>query len=126
MMECEATRQNGPRSVDLVVEAGWVLTMDREDRVIQDGAVAVEGKHIVAVGPREEILRGYQARLYLGGRHQILMPGLVDPYGHAGHGLIKGIYHPERGWPTNPLYFHATDEGWWYAEGLLSAVERLR
>lgn len=125
-MEGEPTCQSRPCTVDLIVEAGWVLTMDGEDRLIPDGAVAVKGKYIVAVGPREAVFRGYQARAQLGARHQIAMPGLVDTYGHAGHGLIKGIYHPERGWPTNPLYFHATDEEWWYAEGLLSAVERLR
>lgn len=125
-MEGESLLQDNLCSVDLIVEAGWVLTMDEEDRVISDGAVAVRGKRIVAVGPREAILRTYQARVQLGGRDQVLMPGLVDTYGHAGHGLIKGIYHAERGWPTHPLYFHATDEAWWYAEGLLSAVERLR
>ena len=46
--------------------------------------------------------------------------------GMPGTALIKGIHHPELGWPTGHLYFHATTEEWWYAEGLLSAVERLR
>jgi cytosine/adenosine deaminase-related metal-dependent hydrolase len=40
--------------------------------------------------------------------------------------MIKAIRHPELGWPTNDLYFHAADEGWWAAEGLLSALERLK
>ena len=55
-----------------------------------------------------------------------MLPGLVDTYGHAGHGLIKGLHHPRYGWPTGPLYFQATTEDWWYAEGLLSALERLK
>jgi len=125
-MEGEPGPRNGPCPVDLIVEGGWVLTMDGEDRVIPDGAVAVEGQAIVAVDTQEAIRQRYRAEVRLGGRHCVVMPGLVDTYGHAGHGLIKGIYHPERGWPTNPLYFHATDEEWWYAEGLLSALERLR
>ncbi len=118
--------QEEARWVDLIIEGGWVLTMDPQDRVLPDGAVAVDGGNIVAVGPREVVCREHQARVRLDARGKIVMPGLVDVYGHAGHGLIKGIWHPERGWPTNPLYFHATDEEWWYAEGLLSAVERLR
>jgi cytosine/adenosine deaminase-related metal-dependent hydrolase len=40
--------------------------------------------------------------------------------------MIKAIYRPDIGWPTNQLYFHATDERWWHVEGLLSALERLK
>jgi cytosine/adenosine deaminase-related metal-dependent hydrolase len=54
------------------------------------------------------------------------MPGLIDTYGHAGHGLVKGIHHPRLGWPNNQIYFHATTDEWWYAEGALSALERLK
>jgi len=112
--------------VDLLIEGGWVLTVDPQNRLIQGGAVAVNGRNIVAVDTAEAVRRAYTAKTVLDARHKVVMPGLVDTYGHAGHGLIKGIHHPDLGWPTNPLYFHATDERWWYAEGLLSALERLR
>jgi 5-methylthioadenosine/S-adenosylhomocysteine deaminase len=112
--------------VDLILEGGWVLTMDRENTLIQDGAVAVRGREIVAVGRAEEVKAACSAQEMIDARHKIIMPGLVDTYGHAGHGLIKGIHHPGPGWPTNPLYFHATDENWWYAEGMLSWLERLK
>ncbi|MGQ9583846.1 MAG: amidohydrolase family protein [Anaerolineae bacterium] len=115
-----------PTKIDLIIEGGWVLTMDGQDRLIRDGAVAVKGNSIVAVDTRVAITKSYAADRVLDARQKVVMPGLVDTYGHAGHGLVKGIHHPDLGWPTNPLYFHATDEGWWYAEGLLSALERLR
>jgi imidazolonepropionase-like amidohydrolase len=41
--------------VDLLVSGGTVVTMDSGKRVIEDGAVAVRGDAIVAVGPRQEI-----------------------------------------------------------------------
>ena len=112
--------------VDLIIEHGTVLTMDPENRIISDGAVAVQGNHIAAIGSSADIGEKYTARQVLDATHKVIMPGLVDTYGHAGHGLVKGIHHPELGWPTGQLYFHATTEEWWYAEGLLSAVERLR
>lgn len=115
-----------PVQVDLIIDGGVVLTMDPQNRLIQDGAVAVRGKTIAAVGTAEEVRQAYTAETVLDARHKVVMPGLVDTYGHAGHGLIKGIHHPGLGWPTNKLYFHATDERWWYTEGLLSALERLR
>ncbi len=112
--------------VDLIIEHGTVLTMDSDNRIISDGAVAVQGNRIIAIGSSADIGEKYTAQQVLDATHRVIMPGLVDTYGHAGHGLVKGIHHPELGWPTGQLYFHATTEEWWYAEGLLSAVERLR
>ena len=114
------------KRVDLIIEGGVVVTMDPQHRVIRDGAVAVEGNAIAAVGSMQDVRRDFEADSILDARYKAVMPGLVDTYGHAGHGMIKAIRHPELGWPTNDLYFHAADEEWWSAEGLLSAVERLR
>ena len=43
------------QDVDLIVSGGTVVTMDAEFRVIEDGAVAIEGDTIVAVGARSDI-----------------------------------------------------------------------
>ncbi|MEM7124771.1 MAG: amidohydrolase family protein [Chloroflexota bacterium] len=115
-----------PIPVDLIIEHGYIVTMDPQNRCIEDGAVAVLNGAIVCVDSTAHVQTHYQAQTTLDARHKVVMPGLIDTYGHAGHGMVKGIRHPELGWPTNPLYFHATTEKWWYAEGLLSALERLR
>jgi len=47
-----------PRAVSLVVTNGTVVTVDGAHRVIADGALAIEGGAIVAVGPRAEISAG--------------------------------------------------------------------
>ena len=112
--------------VSLIIRNGTVVPMDNENRILTNGAVVVKGNTIVEVGDADAILRRYSADRVLDAAGKVVMPGLVDTYGHAGHGLIKGIYHPERGWPTGKFYFHATSEDWWHAEGLLSAVERIR
>ena len=41
--------------VDVLVSGGTVVTMDAERRIIGDGAVAVRGDAIVAVGSRARI-----------------------------------------------------------------------
>jgi predicted amidohydrolase YtcJ len=56
-----------PRSVDSIVH-GRVVTLNRTRDVILDGAVAIAGGDIVAVGPREDVLRSNQARQMIGGR----------------------------------------------------------
>src|SRR5204863_5293043 len=50
-----ATAAAQPRAVDLVVRHGTVVTVDPAHRVIADGAVAIEGGRIVAVGPAAEV-----------------------------------------------------------------------
>lgn len=110
----------------MIVENGIILTMDGGNRVQYNGSVVIQGNTIADVGTTEEIRNKYSAQQTIDASHKVVMPGLVDTYGHAGHGLIKGIYHPKLGWPSSDLYFHQTSSDWWYAEGRLSALERLR
>ena len=39
-----------PRLVDLLIIHGTLITMDPERRVLDDGALAIDGDRIVAVG----------------------------------------------------------------------------
>ena len=38
-----------PTLVDILIDRGIVVTMDERRQVIEDGAVAVDGRHIIAV-----------------------------------------------------------------------------
>lgn len=115
-----------PVTVDLLIVGAVVLTMDAADRVLSDAAVAVEGNIIVAIGPEAELAARYHPRRTLDARGHALLPGLVDSYGHAGHALVRGLFHPNHGWPAGRLYFEATTRAWWAAEAALAAAERLR
>lgn len=112
--------------IDLLVTHGTVLTMDPQHLVLDDGAVAIQEGRIVEIGLSHDLQSRYQANSEIDAKGMAIMPGLVDTYGHAGHGLNKGIHHPELGWPTNELYFHASTPSWWRAEGRLAALERVR
>jgi 5-methylthioadenosine/S-adenosylhomocysteine deaminase len=112
--------------VDLIIEQGIVVTMDPQHRIIREGAVAIRDGRIAAVDTTEALRALFEADRVLDARGMVIMPGLIDTYGHAGHGLIRAIHHPQRGWPSNQLYFHATTPDWWHAEGMLTALERLK
>lgn len=116
----------GPAAIDLLVVGGTVVTMDDADRVVEGGAVAVDGGRIVAVGAAAELTRRYRPRRTVDAAGHAVLPGLVDTYGHAGHGLVRGLFHPDHGWPAGRLYFEATTVDWWAAEAALAAAERLR
>jgi 5-methylthioadenosine/S-adenosylhomocysteine deaminase len=80
-----------PRTVDLVVRNGTVVTVDAARRVIPGGAVAVEGGRIAAVGPAAEIDATYRGRDVLDARGGLVIPGLVNAHGHAPMVLFRGV-----------------------------------
>lgn len=82
-----------PRQADvsLVVTGGAVITMDAGRRVLDPGAVAIEGERIVAVDTPEVIAARYTARETIEARGQIVLPGLINTHTHAAMVLFRGL-----------------------------------
>lgn len=76
---------------DWIWSARLVITEDPGRRVIENGAVAIAGDRIVAVGARAAIDAQYQARQRLDRPDAILAPGLIDTHTHAAMSLLRGI-----------------------------------
>lgn len=77
---------------DLVLSASYVVTMAGSPyRVIDNGAVAISGERIVAVGPRAEIDRAWQPKRRIDRPNAILAPGLVNTHTHAAMSLFRGV-----------------------------------
>ena len=76
---------------DWIWSARYVITMDPGRRVIENGAVAIAGDHIVGIGTRAEIDAKFQARQRLDRPRAILAPGLIDTHTHAAMSLFRGI-----------------------------------
>lgn len=77
--------------VDLVVEGRYVLTMDERMTVIPDGAVAIDGGVIVALGPADDIDARFAAAERLDGGNRVVMPGLINGHSHAAMTLLRGV-----------------------------------
>jgi 5-methylthioadenosine/S-adenosylhomocysteine deaminase len=78
-------------AVDSIWTARYVVTMDAQRRLIENGAIAVTGDHIVAVGTRAQIDRDYQAKQRVDRPDAILTPGLINTHTHAAMSLFRGI-----------------------------------
>lgn len=76
---------------DWVWSARYVVTMDAQHRVIENGAVAIRGDRIVAAGPQSEIDRTYQAKQRLDRPDALISPGLINTHTHAPMVLFRGI-----------------------------------
>ncbi len=81
----------GGELADVVIAGGIVVTMDAERTVLNPGAVAVRGREIVAVGPRETVTAAYRAARTVEASDGLLMPGLVNGHTHLPMTLFRGL-----------------------------------
>ena len=83
--------QNAPRQVSLVVSGGTVVTVDAANRVIANGAVAIDGADIVAVDTADSITKQFRGRETIDATGQIILPGLINTHTHAAMVLYRGL-----------------------------------
>lgn len=84
------------REVDSVLIHAFVVTMDDDYRLFPDGALAVKGDSIVAVGTTEEIESSHTTRQVIDCGAKALIPGLVNTHTHAPMSLLRGMADDER------------------------------
>jgi len=77
--------------VDWLYTARFVVTMDAQRRLIENGGVAIRADRIVAVGSAADLAKRYQPRQRLDRSDAIVMPGLINTHTHAPMSLLRGI-----------------------------------
>jgi 5-methylthioadenosine/S-adenosylhomocysteine deaminase len=80
-----------PPQWEMLVLGGTVLTMEEGAAPIPQGAVAVGGGRILAVGPAEELLELAPTGEVLNASGCIILPGLVNTHSHLAMTLLRGI-----------------------------------
>ena len=87
------TQEQAPTGdpVDLIISGAAVVTMDADNTIIQDGAVAVSDGIIVAIGETSDIAARYAAAETLDGEDLVVMPGLINGHSHAAMTLLRGV-----------------------------------
>src|SRR5688572_22633035 len=83
--------QSRSRTISLVITNGLVVTMNPGREIVENGAVAIDGTDIVAVGPVADVAARFRARDTLDARGQIVLPGLVNTHTHAPMVLYRGL-----------------------------------
>ena len=83
--------QNAPQTVDLLIEARWVVPVEPHDVVLEHHAVAVDGDRIVAVLPISEARNTYAPRERVELGEHVLIPGLINTHTHNPMTLMRGL-----------------------------------
>jgi 5-methylthioadenosine/S-adenosylhomocysteine deaminase len=85
------TQQPARQTVSLIVTGGAVVTVDGTARVLRPGAVAIDGRDIVAVDSADAIARRFSAAETIDATGQVVMPGLINTHTHAPMVLYRGL-----------------------------------
>lgn len=122
-----------PVPADLLIRHAWLVTMDDERRVFRDGAIAVAGDRIVAVGASDEVESAVSAREVIDGTDRfVVTPGFVNCHVHmTGEPITRGAVPDDTDWHANvfgwliPTYLaqEPQDEA---VAATLAALEMLR
>jgi cytosine/adenosine deaminase-related metal-dependent hydrolase len=71
-----------PAPVDTIVTGQYVITLNQAREIYRDGAIAVAGGVIVAVGKRADILARYRAATLIDEPDSIIIPGMTNGHRH--------------------------------------------
>lgn len=77
--------------VDRLLHADWVVTVDADDTVLADGAVALAGDTIAAVGPAAELRAAHPGAPVERLAGHALLPGLVNAHTHLAMTMFRGL-----------------------------------
>ena len=83
--------QGQRQPVSLILTRGIVVTMDSTARVLSPGAVAIDGRNIVAVDAPDAISSRYSSQTVIDTAGQVVMPGLINTHTHAPMVLYRGL-----------------------------------
>jgi 5-methylthioadenosine/S-adenosylhomocysteine deaminase len=81
----------GRRTISLVVTGGTVVTMDAAGRILRPGAIAIDGRDIVAVDAVDAIAQRFAGAETIDAAGQIVIPGLINTHTHAPMVLYRGL-----------------------------------
>jgi 5-methylthioadenosine/S-adenosylhomocysteine deaminase len=75
---------------DLLIQNGLVVTMDKERRIIEDGAIMIENDRIIDIGKTSEIKDKYKPERVVDAHRKAVLPGLVNLHAHLWFKLYRG------------------------------------
>ena len=78
-------------NIDLLLHARWLVTVDRDNRVLENHCLAINAGRIIDILSSEEAGTQYSAKHEQHFEQHVLMPGLINTHTHAAMNLMRGI-----------------------------------
>jgi 5-methylthioadenosine/S-adenosylhomocysteine deaminase len=80
------------QSVDLLITRGTLVTMNSSRDIQEDGAIAIKGDTIVAIGPRTELSARFEPKQVIDATNKLVLPGFINGHTHVPMTLMRGLH----------------------------------
>ena len=80
-----------PATATLIITNGIVVTVDGSRRILNPGAVAINGTEIVAVDTPAAVASRFKAAQTIDATGKVVMPGLINTHTHAAMVMFRGL-----------------------------------
>jgi putative selenium metabolism protein SsnA len=106
--------------VDLLITNGRIVTWDRPNKIIEDGALLVQNGRIAAIGPTAELSAQYATTKNLNARGQLVMPGNICAHTHFYGAFARGMAIPG---PAPKDFPDILERLWWRLDRALLDID---
>src|SRR5438552_11705902 len=128
------TVQAQGRRCDILIRRGTVMTFDPAIGDLRDGAVAIIGNRIAAVGPGDDVAARFEPARIIDAGGALVRPGFIDPHYHVLLHMSRGVLGQQGGaagaWAQGPGAFarwvEALTEEDEHVSTLLACIEMAR
>ena len=79
------------KEVNTIITHGIIVTVDSVSSLYPDGAIAIDGDEIIAIGTSAEISGKYRSENVIDAKGKIVMPGMINCHTHLSMTLFRGL-----------------------------------
>ena len=130
MNKVDTAGAGGPRRITLLIRHAYVITMDDDQRIFADGAIAIDGGRIVEVGDDAAVVARYVAARVIDAKGAPAHPGFIECHLHASFQLFGAL--PDQLAESDAfdsfesLFFNTVNDEEEYLAVALAAIEMIR
>jgi 5-methylthioadenosine/S-adenosylhomocysteine deaminase len=113
----------------ILIDGALIVTLDPHRRVIQNGAVLIEGEKILAVGRSDQLKSDFAHAVRMDATDKVVLPGFIDTHVHLSEHICRSLIPDDAAdWMPNwliPIYSNLSAEEEYYA-AMLACMEMVR
>lgn len=79
------------KEVNTIITNGIIVTVDSAGTIFPNGAIAIDGDQIIAIGNNNDVMSKYRSNNVIDAKGKIVMPGLINCHTHLSMTLFRGL-----------------------------------
>lgn len=101
-----------------IIGGGILLTMDENSKIINDGAVAINGEVIEEVGTTANLRKKFPDAEFIDAKGGVIMPGIINAHTHIYSAFARGMSMKNS--PVSHTFGEVLENWWWRQDKALT------